>query len=351
MAKKDIMMANVACAESALRAGCRFFAGYPITPQTEITEYLATRMFELEGRVFVQGESELASINMVIGASASGARAMTATSGQGFSLMAEGLSACAGAAIPVVFVDVERGGPGNCTTEPSQMDYNMATKTVGHGGFKAFVLAPSSVQETADFTYEAFDIADEYRCVVIIMTDGMLGHLIETVELKPFRELSDLPPRPWAARGNASGTTNRAGRPPLQGEAWAKEVVKMYEKWDKELTRVEHFMADDAETLVLAWGSAARVAKTAIRALRAEGKKVGLIRAITLNPFPTQAIASLDPNQVKNILVLEDALPAQFYYDVLCALNGKPIPVSLYTRSMGNMISPEEAEEELRKLV
>ena len=125
----------------------------------------------------------------------------------------------------------------------------------------------------------------------------------------------------------------------------------MYEKWDKELTRVEHFMADDAETLVLAWGSAARVAKTAIRALRAEGKKVGLIRAITLNPFPTQAIADLDPNQVKNILVLEDALPAQFYYDVLCALNGKPIPVSLYTRSMGNMISPEEAEEELRKLV
>ncbi len=351
MAKKEVMMANIACAESALRAGCRFFAGYPITPQTEITEYLSTRMFELEGRQFVQGESELASINMVLGASASGARAMTATSGQGFSLMAEGMSACAGAAIPAVVIDVERGGPGNCTTEPSQMDYYFATKTIGHGGFKAFVLAPSSVQETADFTYEAFDIADEYRCVVFILTDGMLGHLIETVELKPFRDLSTLPPRPWAARGNANGTTNRAGRPPVQGEEWSRHIVQMYDKWAKELTRVEKFMAEDADTLVLAWGSAARVAKTAIRTLRAEGKKVGLIRPITLHPFPTESIASLDPNQVKNILVLEDALPAQFYYDVLCSLNGKKIPVSLYTRSMGNMISPEEAEEQLRKLV
>ncbi len=351
MAEKEVWMANEACAESALRAGCRFFAGYPITPQTEITEYLATRMFELPGRVFVQGESELASINMVYGASCGGARAMTATSGQGFSLMAEGLSACVGAGVPAVFVDIQRGGPGNCTTEPSQMDYYMATKTIGHGGFKAFVLAPSSVQETADFTYEAFDIADKYRCLVIIMTDGMLGHLIETVELKPFRDLAELPARPWAARGNADGTTVRSGRAPLQGEAWASEVVKMYDEWAKEMTRVEEFMTEDAETMVLAWGSAARVAKTAIRALRAEGKKVGLIRPITLNPFPNEVIASLDEKKVKNILVLEDALPAQFYYDVMCALNGKPIPVSLYTRCMGNMISPEEAEEELRKLV
>lgn len=351
MAKKEIMMANIACAESALRAGCRFFAGYPITPQTEITEYLATRMFELEGRHFVQGESELASINMVYGASASGARAMTATSGQGFALMAEGLSACVGSGTPAVFVDIERGGPGNCTTEPSQMDYYFATKTIGHGGFKAFVLAPSTVQETADFTYEAFDIADEYRCLVIILTDGMLGHLIETVELKPFRDLNTLPPRPWAARGNADGKTIRAGRPPVAGEDWSREVVKMYEKWARELTRVEKFLAEDADTLVLAWGSAGRVAKTAIRALREEGKKVGLIRPITLNPFPYEAISSLDPNQVKNILVLEDALPAQFYYDVLFALGGKQIPVSLYTRCMGKMISPEEAEEQLRKLV
>lgn len=351
MAKKDIMQANVACAESALRAGCRFFAGYPITPQTEITEYLSTRMFELPGRVFVQGESELASINMVIGASCSGARAMTATSGQGFALMAEGLSSCVGQAVPAVFIDIERGGPGNCTTEPSQMDYNFATKTIGHGGFKAFVLAPSTVQETADFTYEAFDIADKYRTVVIIMTDGMLGHLIETVELKPFRDLSTLPARPWAARGNANGETVRSCRAPLQGEAWSKEVVKMYDEWAKEMTRVEKYMMDDADTVVLAWGSAARVSKNAIRALRAEGKKVGLIRPITLNPFPTEAIASLDPQKIKNILVLEDALPAQFYYDVLAALNGKPIPVSLYTRCMGTMISPEEAEEQLRKLV
>ena len=351
MAKKDVMMGNVACAESALRAGCRFFAGYPITPQTEITEYLSTRMFELEDRCFVQGESEVASINMVIGASCGGARAMTATSGQGFSLMTEGLSAMAGGAVPGVFVDIQRGGPGNCTTEPSHMDYYQAVKTIGHGGFKAFVLAPSTVQETADFTYEAFDIADKYRCLVIIMTDGMLGHLIETVELKPLRDLKELPARPWAARGNANGPTVRSGSAPIRGEEWSKEVVKMYEEWDNELVRVEEYLMDDADTAVIAWGMAGRVAKTAIRALRAEGKKVGLIRPITLNPFPTKTIASLDEKKIKNILVLENALPAQFYYDVLCALNGKPIPVSLYTRCMGIMISPEEAEAELRKLV
>lgn len=351
MAKKEVMMGNVACAESAIRAGCRFFAGYPITPQTEITEYLADRMFELPGRVFVQGESEVASINMVIGASCGGARAMTATSGQGFSLMTEGLSAMAGGAVPGVFVDIQRGGPGNCTTEPSHMDYYQAVKTIGHGGFKAFVLAPGSVQETADLTYEAFDIADKYRCLVIIMTDGMMGHLIETVELKPMRDLSDLPARPWAARGNADGTTVRSGGAPLRGEEWSRAVVEMYKEWDRDLVKYEEFLTEDADTLVIAWGMAGRVAKTAIRALRAEGKKIGLIRPITLNPFPTEVIRSLDENKIKNILVLENALPAQFYYDVLCALNGKPIPVSLYTRAMGIMISPEEAEAELRKLV
>ena len=351
MAKKEVMQGNEALAESALRAGCRFFAGYPITPQTEITEYLSTRMNDMPGRVFVQGESEVASINMVYGASCGGARAMTATSSQGLSLMAEGLSLLAGQGVPAVVVDVCRGGPGNCSTNPSQMNYNFITKSVGHGGFRAFCLAPSTVQETADFVYEAFDIADKYRCLVYIMTDGMLGHLIETVELKPFRDLNDLPKRDYCARGNAAGETVHAGDAPLFGEEWAAYHANMIEEWQRDLCRWESFMAEDAETLVLAWGTVGRVAKSAIRTLRREGHKVGLIRPITLFPFPEKVISEIDEKRVKNILVMENSLPAQFYYDVKNALAGKNIPLHLYTRSMGNMISGEEAEAELRKLV
>ena len=351
MAKKQVMQGNEALAESALRAGCRFFAGYPITPQTEITEYLAARMNDMPGRAFVQGESEVASINMVFGASAGGARAMTATASQGLALMTEGMSLCNAQAIPAVIVDVCRGGPGNCGTEPSQMNYNFITKSVGHGGFKAFCFAPSTVQETADMVYEAFDIADKYRCVVFIMTDGMLGHLIETVELKPYRDLNDLPKRDYCPHGNECGHTTHGGNAPLFGEAWADHHVKMYEEWERDLCRWEEFMADDAETLVLAWGTVARTAKTAIRKLRKEGHKVGLIRPLTLHPFPEKVIANIDEKRVKNILVMENSTPAQFYYDVKAALNGKQIPLHLYTRSMGIMISGEEAEEQLRKLV
>jgi len=351
MAKKEVWQGNEALAESALRAGCRFFAGYPITPQTEITEYLSTRMNEMPGRAFIQGESEVASINMVFGASAGGARAMTATASQGLALMTEGMSSCVSQGIPAVIVDVTRGGPGNCGTLPSQMNYNFISKTVGHGGFKGFVFVPSTVQETADMVYEAFDIADKYRCVVFIMTDGMLGHLIEAVELMPYRDLNDLPKRDYCPTGNAGGKTIAGGNPPIRGEAWAEHHVAMYEEWSREYTRVEEFLVDDADTLVLAWGTVARTAKTAIRTLRREGKKVGLIRPLTIHPFPTKIIADIDEKQVKNILVMENALPAQFYYDVMAALNGKPIPVSLYTRSMGNLISGEEAEEQLRKLV
>ena len=351
MAKKEVMQGNEALAESALRAGCRFFAGYPITPQTEITEYLANKMNDMPGRTFVQGESEVASINMVFGASAGGARAMTATSSQGLALMTEGMSCCVSQGMPAVIVDVTRGGPGNCGTNPSQMNYNFISKTVGHGGFKGFVFAPATVQETADMVYEAFDIADKYRCVVFIMTDGMLGHLIETVELKPYREFSDLSKRPYCPRGNASGKTVNGGTPPLRGEEWAAHHVAMYEEWERDYTRVEEYLTEDADTLVLAWGTVARTAKTAIRKLRAEGKKVGLIRPLTIHPFPTKIIANIDEKKIKNILVLENALPAQFYYDVMAALNGKPIPVTLYARSMGVQVSAEEVEEQLRKLV
>ena len=352
MAKKEVMQGNEALAESALRAGCRFFAGYPITPQTEITEYLAAKMNDMPDRAFVQGESELASINMVYGASGSGARAMTATAGQGLALMAEGMSQLADAQVPAVIVDVQRGGPGNGGTAPSQGDYNFVTKSLGHGGFHAFVFGPSTVQETADMVYEAFDIADEYRCVVMIMTDGMLGHLIESVELKPYRDLKALPPRPWTEKGNPEGRKLQicGGQPDIELEK-ARRIEKIYEKWERELARVEHFMTDDAEVILAAWGTVARTAKTAIRKLRAEGHKIGLIRPMTLHPFPKASFTKLDEKKVRHILVLEDSIPAQFYDDVMAALGGKPIPTTLYARSMGLQVSAEEAEEQLRKLL
>ena len=348
MAKKEVMQGNEALAESALRAGCRFFAGYPITPQTEVTEYLAAKMNDMPGRAFIQGESEVASINMVFGASAAGARAMTASSSQGIALMAECLSFCSSQTTPAVVVDISRSISG---TNPSQMNYHFLTKSCGHGGFRAFCFAPSTVQETADMVYEAFDIADKYRCVVFIMTDGMLGHLIETVELKPYREFSDLPPRDWAPHGCGCGHVTHGGTPYVRGEALANRQVEMYKEWERELCRVDEFMLDDAEIVVAAWGTVARTAKTAIRKLRAEGHKIGLIRPMTLHPFPKASFTKLDEKKVRHILVLEDSIPAQFYDDVMAALGGKPIPTTLYARSMGLQVSAEEAEEQLRKLL
>lgn len=354
MAKKEAWQGNEALSESALRAGCRFFAGYPITPQTEITEYLAKRMPQLESRVFLQGESELASINMIYGASATGARVMTATSGQGLALMAEGLSQLSDTGCPAVVVDVMRAGPGNGGIETSQGDYSFVTGSMGHGGFKAFVFGPSTVQETADMVYDAFDIADKYRVVAVILSDGMLGHLIEAVELKPFRELEDLPERPWCAKDHPDAQKMQWCALPAPwcppGEAHAREVNEMYESW-QEIAETEEYMLDDAEYVVTAWGTCARVAKTAIRALRAEGIKVGMIRPKTLFPFPKKPFAELDKNRVKKIINFENAIPAQFLKDVKAALaeaGRNDIPLSSYTHGFGICFSADEIEADLR---
>lgn len=354
MAKKEAWQGNEALSESALRAGCRFFAGYPITPQTEITEYLAKRMPQLADRVFLQGESELASINMVYGASATGARAMTATSGQGLALMAEGLSQLSDTGVPAVVVDVMRAGPGNGGIETSQGDYSFVTKTMGHGGFKAFVFGPSTVQEVADMVYDAFDIADKYRVVALILSDGMLGHLIEAVELKPFKELDSLPERPWCEKDHPDSQKMQWCAYPApwcpKGEAHAREIDAMYNAW-QEIAEAEEFMMDDAEYVVTAWGTCARVAKTAIRALRAEGIKVGMIRPKTLVPFPLKPFADIDKSKVKKIINFENAIPAQFLVDVKAALaeTGKyDIPLASYTHGMGICFSADEIENDLR---
>ncbi|MBR0374621.1 MAG: hypothetical protein IJH91_08850 [Mogibacterium sp.] len=351
MAKKEVWQGNEALSESALRAGCRFFAGYPITPQTEITEYLAKRMPQLEGRVFLQGESELASINMVYGASAIGARAMTATSGQGLALMAEGLSQLSDAGVPAVVVDVMRAGPGNGGTESSQGDYSFVSGSLGHGGFKAFIFGPSTVQETADMVYDAFDIADKYRVVVAILIDGMLGHLIEAVELKPFRDMDSLPFRQWAEKNDPTGPKVHWCMGP-NWEQHARDVAAMYESWS-ELAQVDEFMMDDAEYVVTAWGTCARCCKTAIRALRAEGYKVGMIRPKTIFPFPKQSFAALDEGKVKQIINFENAIPEQFLVDVKAALAEarKDIPIVSYTHGMGTCFTADEIEAKLREVV
>lgn len=349
MAKRKILEGNVALAEAALRGGCRFFAGYPITPQSSITEYLSTRMAEVGGE-FIQAESEVMSVFMVQGASAVGANAMTATSGQGFSLMTEGMSMLNAQEFPAVIVDVERGGAGSCPIKPSQSDYFFATKSIGHGGYKAYVVAPSTVQESVDLAYDAFEFAQKYRCLVLILTDGMQGQIMEAVELPEFKELPAEKPD-WVARGNAEGETRRLAFPRLAKEADCVRHEEMYKRWAEEELKYEEYLLDDAEAAVLAWGSAARVAKSAIKALRAEGKRVGMLRPITLHPFPEKQIRALADGQCRHVLVLENSIPAQFYYDVDYALRGTGMPIALYHRGLGNLISPEEAEAELRKLI
>lgn len=352
MEKKQVMEGNIAVSEAAMRAGCTFYAGYPITPQSSITEYLSHKMFE-KNREFVQAESEVAAINMVAGASAGGARAMTATSGPGFSLMAEGMSFMSAGRFPGVIVDVQRSGAGGGGILASQSDYNYATKTLGHGGLRAFVVGPESVQESVDWTYRAFDIADEYRTLVIVMTDGMIGQMMEPVSLPEYRELSTLPYKDWIAEG-AEGRERRVVKEfsfdNYELERWYKERAAIYEEWADKLTQYEDYRMEDAEIVITAWGSTARISKTAIDTLREQGLKVGLIRAITLHPFPSARIAALDAAKVKHVLSVEMSDPVQFYEDVDRALRGR-IPLSHFSRSGGVMITPDDIEGAIQKLL
>ncbi len=337
----QILQGNIALCEAALRAGCSFYAGYPITPQTSITEYLSYKMEE-HGRDFVQAESEIAAINMVAGASAGGARAMTATSGPGFSLMAEGLSFIASSKFPAVVVNVGRGGPGGGNIKPSQSDYNYATKTLGHGGFRAFTIAPKSVQEIADWTYRAFDIAEKYNCLVIILMDGMLGQMMEPVQLP--EPLANIPKRENIVCGK-EGRERRVLKDfetvPEKFELITKERAALYEFWEKECAVADDYCMDDAEYVIAAWGSAARIAITAIDMLREEGIPIGLIRPVTLHPFPVHRFQALDSNKIRKVMSIEMSDPRQFYYDVNFSLENR-IPLTYYTRSGGMVLSPDE---------
>jgi len=319
---KRLMRGNEAIGEAAIFAGCRCYFGYPITPQNELTEYMARRMTE-EGRVFIQSESELAAINMVLGASAVGARAMTSSSSPGFSLKQEGISFLAGQELPAVIVNIMRGGPGLGNIAPAQSDYFQATKGGGHGDYHTIVLAPSSGQEMVDLTIEAFRLADLYRNPAIILGDGMLGQMMEPVVFPEHMEKTEFP-KEYAL----TGAKGRPGRficslildtKEMEDHNW--KLFRKYELIEKREVRYKTFKLEDADLAVVAYGTAARIAKGAIKRVREEGLKVGLIQPITLWPFPSQFIRKTS-RRIKDFFVFEMST-GQMVYDVKLALEGE----------------------------
>lgn len=343
---KELIKGNEAIAEAAIRSGCKLFFGYPITPSTEIVEYLSKHLPKAGGMV-LQGEDEIASINMCYGAATTGARVMTASSSPGFSLKQEGLSYLAAAELPVVVVNVNRSGPGLGGLGPSQADYFQCTKGGGHGDYRAIVLAPSKAQEMYDYTMLAFDLADTWRTPVIILSDGFLGQMMEPVELKE-RPNTALPPKDWAITGASSRgkkqnlasytLTNEIGE--AENLRWQAKFAKMREAEQ----RWESFQAEDAEYLLVGYGTCGRIAKSAVLNARKKGLKVGLIRPISLWPFPVKAFENL--GNIKGVLTVE-LNAGQMIEDVKLAVNCRA-PVQLCNRMGGIMPSENEV---LRKLV
>ncbi|MBP9041059.1 MAG: 3-methyl-2-oxobutanoate dehydrogenase subunit VorB [Anaerolineaceae bacterium] len=346
---RELMKGNEAVAEAAVRAGLAAYFGYPITPQTESLEYLSRRMPEL-GRAFVQAESEVAAINMVYGAACTGHRVMTSSSGPGISLMQEGLSFIAGTELPMVLIDVQRGGPGLGNIAPSQADYNQIVKGGGHGDYHPIVLAPASVQESVDLTVLAFDLAEKYRSIVVVLSDGSIGQMMEPCELPPMQPLKTSFPD-WAVSG-AKGRERRFLtsinlNPAMQEEMNLRLMYRWQEVEANEVRYKEYYM-DDAKFAVVGFGSTGRVALSAVRAARAEGIPVGLIRPITVSPFPSKILEELS-KRVEGMLVLE-MNAGQMLEDVLIATHGQ-VPVEFYGRMGGVCVLPEEALREIKRLV
>jgi len=343
-----LMKGNEALAEAAIRAGLQAYFGYPITPQSEILEYLTVEAPK-RGFVVLQAESELAAINMVFGASGAGARVMTSSSSPGISLMQEGLSYMASAQLPALVVNVSRGGPGLGTIQPAQSDYFQATKGGGHGDYHLIVLAPSSVQEMADFVFDAFRLADEYRNPVMILADGALGQMMEKVTLPKAGSLP-FTPKPWATTGKSEGRersiiTSLFIQPEVM-ERVNLQLQEKYKKVQKEV-RFEAFHAEDAEILLVAFGLSARICQKALELAREQGMKVGLLRPITLYPFPSKVLSSLVQN-VASVLVVE-MNAGQMVEDVRLAVNGRR-PVHFKGRMGGMIPTPEEVLHEIETI-
>ncbi len=336
----ELLKGNVALAEAAIRAGVEAYFGYPITPQTELLEHMAKRMPEL-GRAFIQAESEVASINMVYGAACTGARAMTSSSSPGISLMQEGFSYIACSEVPCVVVDVMRGGPGLGNIQPSQADYFQVTRSAGHGDYHAIVLAPASVQEAIDLMQLAFDLADQYRHLVFVVADGLIGQMMEPAELPPMRPLRKERPD-WALTGAVdrdpniitSLELNAPGLEAVNDRLQAKLAeIKEHEQRSTEM------LTGDARLVVVGYGTAGRIAQTAVKQARSEGIKVGLLRPISLWPFPEKRLSAL-ADQVDAFLVIE-MNAGQMLDDVRLSAGGQ-VPVEFYGRTGGVVPVPEE---------
>lgn len=347
MSEKVLMKGNEAIAEAAIRAGCLHYFGYPITPQTEIAAYMAKRMPKVGG-TFLQAESEIAAINMVYGVAAAGKRVMTSSSSPGISLKQEGISYIAGADLPALIVNVQRGGPGLGGIQPSQSDYFQATKGGGHGDYRLIVFTPASVQEMADLTGLAFELADKYRMPVMLLADGTMGQMMEPVELPETTPV--LVEKDWAVTGTQMkrkhNIVNSLYLVPEELEKTNLERQERYKLIEKQEARWESFMMDDAEICVVAFGIAARVSRNAVVAARKEGIKVGMIRPITVWPFPKEPIAKA-AEQVNSFISVELSL-GQMIEDIKLASDCKK-PVTLCNRVGGMIPSPEQVLDCIKK--
>ena len=350
--EKILMKGNEAIAEAAIQAGCRYFFGYPITPQNEIPAYMAKNLPKVGG-VFLQAESEVSAINMVYGAAGSGARVLTSSSSPGISLKQEGISYIAGAQLPCVIVNIVRSGPGLGGIQPAQSDYFQAVKGGGHGDYNLIVFAPSTVQEAVTLTMEAFDVADLYRNPVMILGDGMLGQMMEPVSfIKP--EKRDLPKKDWAATGyDGSRPRNIINSLFIDADEMYERTVKLYEKYEiikEKETKYELYNTENANVIIAAYGSTARIAKSVINELKKENIEVGLIRPITVWPFPNEIYSKFaDKDDIIAFLTVEMSM-GQMVEDVRLSVNGKK-PVYFHGKTGGKIPDPDDIIFEIKKII
>lgn len=352
MSKKVLMKGNEAIGEAALQAGCQCFFGYPITPQTEVAAYMAKKMPTMD-RVFLQAESEIAAINMIYGAAGTGVRCMTSSSSPGISLKAEGISYIAGAELPCVIINIVRGGPGLGGIQPAQSDYFQAVKGGAHGDFNMPVYAPSSIQEMVDVIQEAFDVADQYRTPVMVMGDGMLGQMMEPVEFKESVSTRTLPEKTWAADGRRGrGHHNVINSLFLKTEALEehnRHLQRKYKAIKASEVRYEMVDTDDAELILVAYGTTARICKNVVKMAKQEGIRLGLIRPITIWPYPLEAFDKTIGNTEHGYLAVEMS-EGQMVEDVRLSVEGRK-PVHFYGRSGGIVPTPEEILVKAKEIV
>ena len=350
MAERVLMKGNEALAEAAIKSGCRHFFGYPITPQTEVAAYMAKRMPKIGG-TYLQAESEVAAINMVLGAASAGVRVMTSSSSPGISLKTEGISYIAGSDLPCLIINVQRGGPGLGGIQPSQADYWQATRATGHGDFHILVFAPATIQEMVDLVYTAYDKADEYRMPSMILADGMLGQMMEPVEF-PEKEVDHQIEKPWATTGHQNkrphNITNSLYLDPNELEQKVVERFKRYEIIKEKEPMAEEYLVEDAEIVLVSFGATARIVKSAVNSARAMGIKAGMIRPITLWPFPEKVIRKAA--KTADCFLSVEMNMGQMVDDVRLAVNGEK-PVFFFGRTGGIIPSPAEVLGEIQKIM